>query len=281
MNAVDIDKLYEETKKRLKESDTRAQDRYSTYDAYVAKNESLGKLYRSDGRDITDLYVTYKLKPDDQDASRKYKVLTAALNGTIKKVTALGQSIGKTGEQMTQTLSLDSNEIQILQTMYKRLSTLHRRIGGIDSTSEQQVYDYGTMYSMRRTFYWIQIVLLVVCAVYFIGMHNNRIHNVAIFIAAMLLYYIVVIVIIVISNKTQDMPDGPSKVTTSTSTFSDMVQTLTDGCFEDACCADGTSWESGTGCVVDCEEGTTWVDGEGCVDDTETFTTYASMCDER
>jgi len=278
MSAVDIDKLYEETKKRLSESETLASDRYDTYDAYVAKDESLGKLYQSDESDILDLYVTYKLNPDDKDTYRKYQVLTAALNGTLKKVTALGASIGKTTDQMTQTLSLDSNEIQILQTMYQRLSTMRRRISGVDSTSEQQVYDYGTIYSMRRTFYWIQIAVLVICAIYFIGTQGNRLHNIGIFIAAVLLYYVVIIIIIVITNKTQNLPDGPGKVTTSTSSFTDMVQTFTDGCFEDACCADGTSWESGTGCVVDCAEGTSWVDGDGCVDDTETFTTYASMC---
>ena len=183
-------------KKRLKDSKTLAADRYNTYNTYVDKNNSLDQLYQLNTTNILDMYVDYKMNPDDKDVYRKYQVLTAALNATLTKVTTLGTSIGKNIDQMTKTLSLDSNEIQILQSIYQRLSTMQRRISGIDSTSEQQVYDYGTVYNMRHTFYWIQIALLIICGLYLFGMNGNRLHNIGVFIAAILLYYIVVIIII-------------------------------------------------------------------------------------
>ena len=262
-----FEKLYKEAKARLQKTKQNDADRFKTYKAYEKKSDSLAKLYYLNTGNLIDYYVTYKMNPTDNDVVKRYQDLQAKINNTLTKESALGDSVSASIEKSNKTLTMGTDEIQPLQKMYERLDAVYRRVGDVDATSQQMVYDYGTTYGMQNTFFWLQVVVVFAFAVYFFGMNSDRGKNLAIFIAALALFYVGLIILRVVRQQFRDYPEGPSSVTTTDSTFQNIEDTVSDACFEKSCCTDSTEWIAGQGCVAI----------DAVPDSSESFTTYKSM----
>ena len=264
---LNIEKLHKEAKVRLKQTKQNDADRFKTYEAYEKKSDSLAKLYYLNTGNLIDYYVTYKMNPTDSDVVKRYQILQTKISDTLTKESALGDSVTTSIGKANKTLTGGTAEIEPLQKIYESLDAVYRRVGDVDSTSQQMVYDYGTTYSMENIFFWIQVVLVFGFAVYFFGVNSDRGKNLAIFIAALALFYVGLIIITVVRQQFRDYPEGPSSVTTTNSTFQDLEDTVSDACFEKSCCTDSTEWITGQGCVAI----------DSVPDSSESFMTYKSM----
>jgi len=266
--SLNVEKLYKESKAQLDKTKHKEKDLFKTYKTYEKKTDSLAKLYFLNTGNLIDYYVTYKMNPTSNDIIKKYQALQAKPNSTLSKVGVLGDSVKTSIEKEDKSLHISSKEIETLQNIYKTVDSMYRRLGDIDSTSEQMVYDYGTTYSMQNRFFWIQIVLVLGLAIYFFGVTSERGKNIVTFIAALALFYVIIIIIAVVRHQMMGYPDGPSNVTTTESTFQKVEDTIDDVCFEESCCAESTKWVSGEGCVA--------IEA-GSDDNSESFITYRSM----
>ena len=172
-------------------------------------------------------------------------------------------------------MSRSSDEIESLEKINSSVNALYRRLGDIDSTSEQMVFDYGTRYSMWNVFFWIQIISIIGMAIYFFGVKTPRGMNIAIFIVSLILFYVVILIIVVVKQQFRDYPEGVSGVETTTDNpFQNIEDTISGACFEENCCTDSTEWVVGEGCVaLDSDP-----DSDSDVNGSESFVTYKSMC---
>ena len=266
-SSIDVEKLYNDTKVRATEVKNNDTDRFKLYNTFETKADTLGKLYYLQAGNLTDYYVTYKMNPEDNDVIKKYQGLGGKVNSTLSQVGALGDSISTSIESTSKSLQGDSEEIGSFQRMFDRVATLQGRLGGVDATSQQMVYDFGTKYSMQNIFFGVQVVLVIGFAIYFFGVNSDRGKNLAIFLASIGLFFVLFIIVMVLRQEFRDNPEGPSKVTTTDGTFQNIENTVSDTCFEESCCTASTEWVSGQGCVA--------IDA---VDDaSESFRTYKSM----
>ena len=148
---MDIEKMYNDTKKKINETSN------------LEENTYMQQLLKQDKLYYTQLNETIKIYPSSKiaDTDSAYTTQLSKLNGISKTIKSLQSTIQNKVIQNNRTLKHNDTEIKNLKKMYSNLEKNDGNMEELDLTSQRLLNDYVDIYSTQRIM--IMIKGIIVC----------------------------------------------------------------------------------------------------------------------
>jgi hypothetical protein len=252
---MDIEKIYEDTKKKMAQHSSLEENKFM---GMIKKQD---KMFFTTLKELVEYYPHNKVK-DTTATNSKYSTLLSSLNGITNKLKSIHTNITEKIKIYGINMEHDQKDINNLKQIYKNLSS-YTDLEHLDASSKRMLKDYISTYSTQYTVFWIKLILFLFFMYQLIqDAFDAESHNGWFYIGIWFLLMFILYMVSMIKSKMQTviMPTSatatavaPTTTDCSANTIS-MESTLDSEstCYDSVygCCPDGitNSNEDGTNC---------------------------------
>jgi hypothetical protein len=147
---MDIEKMYNDTKKKINQT------------SILEENTYMQQLLKQDKLYYTQLYETIQIYPSSKlsDTNTAYTTELSKLNGISKTIKTLHTTIQNKVIQNDRIFKQTDTEIKNLKKMYSNLEKNDGNIEELDLTSQRLLNDYVNIYSTKRIMIMIKGIIV-------------------------------------------------------------------------------------------------------------------------